>query len=274
MSLNGLCGKVAVITGGTGVLGFSMAQALVRAGVNVAVMSRTQEKADAKAAELGKSAMGLAADPRNRAALEAALASVTATWGTPDFLINAAGGNSPKATSKLERLSKESDFSEGFFGLDIEAFRETVDLNLIGTVLPSMVFGRAMAERCSGVILNISSMAAFHPLTKVCAYSASKAAVNNFTEWLAVHLAGTGVRVNAIAPGFFLTEQNRFLLTDQSTGALTARGGKIISNTPMGRFGKPEELQGLLLYLLSDDSAFTTGTVIPVDGGFNAYAGV
>lgn len=272
--MNDWSGKIAVITGGTGVLGFSMAQALVKAGVQVAVMSRMQEKADAKATELGGNAIGLAADPRDRAALDAALATVIEKLGIPDFLINAAGGNSPKATSRLERLEKDSDLEDGFFGLDVDAFRDTVDLNLIGTVLPSMVFGKAMVERGSGVILNISSMAAFHPLTKVGAYSASKAAVSNFTEWLAVHLAETGVRVNAVAPGFFLTEQNRFLLTDEQTGELTARGGKIVSNTPQGRFGKPEELQGLVLYLLSDDSAFTTGTVIPVDGGFNAYAGV
>ena len=156
----------------------------------------------------------------------------------------------------------------------MDAIRETVDLNLVGTILPSMVIGRAMVERGSGVIINISSMSAFHPLTKVGGYSFSKAAVSSFTEWLAVHLAKTGVRVNAIAPGFFLTEQNRFLLTDKDTGEMTARGGKIIAATPQERFGKPEELQGLLLYLLSDGAAFTTGTVIPVDGGFNAYAGV
>jgi len=272
--MNDLKDKVAVLTGGTGVLGFNLAQALAAAGVKVALMSRTQEKADAKAAELGNDAIGLAADPRDRSALDAALATLTEKWGAPDYLINAAGGNAPAATARIERLEKGSNLDEGFFGVDIDAFRDTVDLNLIGTVLPCMVFGRAMVERGSGVILNISSMAAFHPLTKVGAYSASKAAVSNFTEWLAVHLAGTGVRVNAVAPGFFLTEQNRFLLTDEKTGEPTARGGKIIEGTPMRRFGKPEELQGLVLYLLSDSSAFTTGTVIPVDGGFNAYAGV
>ena len=266
--------RIAIITGGTGVLGYSMAEALVRHGVKVVILSRTQEKADAKAAGLGGEAMGCAADPRDRGQLEAVLARVQASWGTPDYLVNAAGGNSPAATSKVERLEKGVDPEQGFFGMDVDAIRDTVDLNLIGTILPSMVFGRAMVERGSGVIINISSMAAFAPLTKVGAYSASKAAVSNFTAWLAVHLAGTGVRVNAIAPGFFLTEQNRFLLTDKETGELTARGNKIIAATPQDRFGKPEELQGLLLYLLSDGAAFTTGTVIPVDGGFNAYAGV
>lgn len=272
--MNDLNGKTAIITGGTGVLGFSMAEALAGHGVKVVILSRTQEKADAMAAELKGEAMGCVADPRDRTQLEAVLAKVVSTWGTPDFLINAAGGNSPAATSKLERLDKDSNLDDGFFGMDVNAIRDTVDLNLIGTILPSMVFGRAMVERGRGVIINISSMAAYAPLTKVGAYSASKAAVSNFTAWLAVHLAGTGVRVNAIAPGFFLTEQNRFLLTEKETGKLTPRGNKIISATPQGRFGKPEELQGLLLYLLSDGAAFTTGTVIPVDGGFNAYAGV
>jgi NAD(P)-dependent dehydrogenase (short-subunit alcohol dehydrogenase family) len=269
-----LAGKVAVITGGTGVLGYSMAEGLVAAGVKVAILSRTQEKADGKAAGLRGEAVGFAADPRNRESLEAVLASITEKWGTPDFLINAAGGNDPAATAKVEQLDRETNPDDGFFGMDVDAIRETVDLNLVGTILPSMVIGRAMVERGSGVIINISSMSAFHPLTKVGGYSFSKAAVSSFTEWLAVHLAKTGVRVNAIAPGFFLTEQNRFLLTDKDTGEMTARGGKIIAATPQERFGKPEELQGLLLYLLSDGAAFTTGTVIPVDGGFNAYAGV
>lgn len=272
--MKGLESKIAVITGGTGVLGYSMAEALVEHGVKVVVLSRTQEKADRMAAGLNGEAMGCAADPRDRTQLEAVLGKIESEWGTPDFLINAAGGNSPAATSKLERMEKGCNPDDGFFGMDVDAIRDTVDLNLIGTILPSMVFGRPMVERGSGVIINISSMAAFAPLTKVGAYSASKAAVSSFTAWLAVHLAATGVRVNAIAPGFFLTEQNRFLLTDKETGELTPRGNKIIAATPQDRFGKPEELQGLLLYLLSDGAAFTTGTVIPVDGGFNAYAGV
>lgn len=274
MESNNLKGKVAVITGGTGVLGFSMAQALVRAGVKVAILSRTQEKADAKAAELGGEALGFAADPRDRESLESVLTAIKDKWSSPDFLINAAGGNAPGATSKAERLLGKQGLEDSFFGLDMEAFRDVVDLNLMGTVIPSQVFGQSMVEQGHGVIINISSMAAYRPMTKVGAYAASKAAVSNFTEWLAIHLAGTGVRVNAIAPGFFLTEQNRFLLTDKETGDLTPRGNKIIAATPQGRFGKPEELQGLLLYLLSDGAAFTTGTVIPVDGGFNAYAGV
>jgi NAD(P)-dependent dehydrogenase (short-subunit alcohol dehydrogenase family) len=269
-----LKGKVAVLTGGTGVLGSAMAGALAAAGVRTVVLSRSKEKAEAVAAALPGEALGLAADALDRDALAAALKTVTETWGVPDFLINAAGGNSPAATAKLERMEKESDPEQGFFGLDLAAFRSTVDLNLMGTVLPSLVFGRAMVQRGRGVIVNISSMSAFHPLTKVVAYSASKAAVNNFTEWLAVHLAGTGVRVNAIAPGFFLTEQNRFLLTDPASGGLTARGEKILVGTPQRRFGAPEDLTGLLLYLLSDGAAFVTGTVIPVDGGFNAYSGV
>lgn len=266
--------KICVITGGTGMLGFRMAKALADDGVRVILLSRSQDKAEAKAAELGAEGLGLAADPLDRTALDRALAAIQKNRGTPDFLINAAGGNAPAATTKLERLESDSNFDDGFFGLDIDAFRDTVDLNLLGTVLSSMVFGRAMAERGSGVILNLSSMSAFHPLTKVAAYSASKAAVSNFTEWLAVHLAGTGVRVNAIAPGFFLTEQNRFLLTDESTGRLSARGEKIIAGTPQRRFGNPENLCGLVKLLLSEESAFMTGTVIPVDGGFNVFSGV
>ncbi|MBM4144337.1 MAG: SDR family oxidoreductase [Lentisphaerae bacterium] len=273
-----LRGKAAVITGGGGVLGSSMGTALAGVGVRVALLDRdgqlARSKAEAIAAATGGEAVGLKTDVLARKELEAAAAEVEARWGAADFLINAAGGNAPAATTRLERLEAGSDPDAGFFGVDVEAFRRTVDLNLMGTVLPSLVFGRAMARRGSGAILNISSMSAIRPLTKVVAYSASKAAVSNFTAWLAVHLAGTGVRVNAIAPGFFLTEQNRFLLTDEKTGVLTARGGKIVAGTPQRRFGAPEDLHGLVLYLLSEKSAFVTGAVVPVDGGFNAYAGV
>lgn len=279
MNSSGLNGKVCALTGGGGVLGGSMAQGLVESGVKVAVMDLNKQAAEACAEHLraiggADCAMAVESNVLERASLEKALADISGKWSAPDFLLNTAGGNAKAATTTLERLTKGDNLDDGFFGLDIEAFRRTMDLNLIGTVLPSMVFGRAMAERGSGAIVNISSMSALHPLTKVVAYSASKAAVSNFTEWLAVHLAGAGVRVNAIAPGFFLTEQNRFLLTDEKTGALTERGGKIIAGTPQRRFGEPHELVGLVRYLLSDDAAFVTGTTLPVDGGFNAYAGV
>ena len=167
-----------------------------------------------------------------------------------------------------------NQLEKGFFGLDVEGFRKVFDLNFLGTVLPTMVFTKDMIDSGKGSIINISSMNAFRPLTKIPAYSAAKASINNLTEWLAVHFAGVNIRVNGIAPGFFLTNQNRFLLTDEKTNQLTPRGNKIISNTPMGRFGEPDELQGTLLYLVSDLSKFVTGVIIPVDGGFNAYSGV
>ncbi|MBU1679393.1 MAG: SDR family oxidoreductase, partial [Bacteroidetes bacterium] len=196
--------------------------------------------------------------------------------GPVDILINGAGGNSPKATTKHEFITEEnvSALDETFFGLEIEGFQKVFDLNFLGTLLPTMVFGREMVTRKSGVVLNISSMNAFRPLTKIPAYSAAKSSINNFTQWLAVHFAKMNVRVNAIAPGFFLTNQNRFLLVDEKTNELTPRGQKIINGTPMGKFGEPEDLVGTTLYLLSDVSKFVTGVVIPVDGGFNAYSGV
>ncbi len=192
------------------------------------------------------------------------------------MLINGAGGNSPKATTKLEQLTEEDmdHLEDGFFGLELKGFQRVFDLNFTGTLLPTMVFTRDMVVRQKGVVLNISSMNAYKPLTKIPAYSAAKASINNFTEWLAVHFAKVGVRVNAIAPGFFLTNQNRFLLTDEHTGDLTGRGEKIIANTPMGVFGEPDDLNGTVLYLLSDMSSFITGICIPVDGGYSAFGGV
>jgi len=193
-----------------------------------------------------------------------------------DILINGAGGNSPKATTKNEFITSENknELDASFFNLDIGAFEKVFALNFQGTLLPTMVFAKEMVERENGVILNISSMNAYHPLTKIPAYSAAKSSINNFTEWLAVHFAKVNIRVNAIAPGFFLTNQNRFLLIDEKTNELTERGNKIINNTPMGKFGEPEDLQGAVLYLLSDISKFVTGTVLAIDGGFNAYSGV
>jgi NAD(P)-dependent dehydrogenase (short-subunit alcohol dehydrogenase family) len=204
-----------------------------------------------------------------------------------DFLINGAGGNSAKATTTVETYTTDDgrlmtddrrpmtdDRRKTFFDLDQAGFQFVFDLNFTGTVLTTQVFGEAMAQRGSGVILNISSMNSFRPLTKIPAYSAAKASINNFTQWLSVHLAPTGVRVNAIAPGFFLTDQNRFLLTDKETGEATPRGKKIITNTPMGKYGQPEDLQGAVLFLLSEASSFITGVILPVDGGYSAYGGV
>lgn len=270
MKLYDFTGRTAVMTGGTGVLGAAVVRALAGCGANVAVLARNQAKGDALVASApgpGK-AIVVPGDVLDRASIEQAAQSVKAQFGRIDCLINGAGGNHPKATTK-------PDLS--FFNLPEEALRFAIDLNILGTILPCQVFGRLMAEQKEGVILNFSSMSSYRPMTRVVGYSAAKAAVNNFTYWLAVHLAqeySPSIRVNAIAPGFFLTEQNRFLLTEKETGKLTARGQSIINHTPMGRFGEPEDLLGAILWLLSPASAFVTGTVVPVDGGFSAFSGV
>ena len=273
-----LKGKVCVLTGGGGVIGQSIARGLASAGIKVAVLDIV-EKAAVKTAELivdefGAEAIGVKADVLNLESMRSAKKAVNNVFGEIDILINGAGGNSPKATAGVEFVEPESDLSKTFFGLDIEGFDWVFSLNFKGTLIPTMVIAEEMVKRQSGVILNISSMNSFRPLTKIPAYSAAKASVNNFTEWLSVHLAKSNVRVNAIAPGFFLTQQNRFLLLDEQTEKLTPRGKKILDGTPMGKFGEPEDLNGTVLYLLSNLSKFVTGIVVPVDGGFNAYSGV
>lgn len=263
-------GRAVVVTGGTGVLGQSMVAALVGCGAGVALLARDREKAEAQAAELkgpGR-AVVFKADVLDAESLRAAADEVVREFGRVDCLLNGAGGNHPSATTKPELP---------FFDLPEEALRFVLDLNMLGTIIPCQVFGKLLAERGEGVILNVSSMSALRPLTRVVGYSAAKAAVNSFTQWLAVHLAreySPRMRVNAIAPGFFLTEQNRFLLTEEGTGNLTARGRSIIDHTPMGRFGEPADLLGAVLWLLSPASAFVTGVVVPVDGGFSAFGGV
>jgi len=224
----------------------------------------------------GVESIGVAGNVLEKESLQKARERVNKELGKIDLLINCAGGNSPKATTQVEFIEKETigHLEQTFYGLDIDGFRKVFDLNFIGTILPTMVFTLDMVEKGSGAILNISSMNSFRPLTKIPAYSAAKASVNNFTEWLAVHLAKVNIRVNAIAPGFFLTNQNRFLLIDEKTGGLMERGNKILAATPLGKFGSPEDLQGAALYLLSDLSKFVTGVVLPIDGGFNAYSGV
>lgn len=263
--------KTFVVTGGNGVLGRDMVSALVGCGANVVILDRITELTEEFKQSLDEK-MGqyivLEGDVLNRSALISVSKTIQAKFGRIDCLINGAGGNHPKATTNPENT---------FFDLPEDALRFTSDLNLMGTILPSQVFGKIMAEQEAGVILNVSSMNALRPLTRIPAYSAAKAAVSNFTQWLAVHLAqeySANIRVNAIAPGFFLTEQNRFLLTERETGNLTTRGKSIISHTPMGRFGNPEDLIGTMLWLLSDASAFVTGIVVPVDGGFSAFSGV
>ncbi|TAK52853.1 MAG: SDR family oxidoreductase [Bacteroidetes bacterium] len=275
-----LNGKVCVITGGRGVIGKSLCEGLLSSGVKIAITGRNKSQVEKAASALQKKykvkCIGVEANILDKESLLRAKEHINKKLGTIDFLINCAGGNSPKATTKMETMQKESksNLEQSFFGLDINGFREVFDLNFLGTVLPTMIFSQDMVAKGGGVILNVSSMNSFRPLTKIPAYSAAKASINNFTEWLAVHLAGVNIRVNAIAPGFFLTDQNRFLLVDEKTGRLTPRGNKILAATPMGRFGTPEELQGITLFLLSESSRFITGVVIPVDGGFNAYSGV
>jgi NAD(P)-dependent dehydrogenase (short-subunit alcohol dehydrogenase family) len=277
-----LSGKVAAVTGGSGVLCSRMAVALAECGARVAVLSRRQEAVDAVAREIrdaGGEAVGISCDVLDRESVTAANRTIAETYGPIDILINGAGGNHPKGTASVERLRVDDLKSDDpdlrtFFELDSAAVSFVFDLNFMGTLLPTQIFARSMAERESGTILNISSMAAFLPLTKVAAYSAAKAAIDNFTRWLAVHMSRVGVRVNAIAPGFYLTEQNRTLLT-QEDGSLTPRGETIVSQTPVGRFGQPDELIGTLLWLVDDKaSSFVTGIVVPVDGGFSAFSGV
>jgi NAD(P)-dependent dehydrogenase (short-subunit alcohol dehydrogenase family) len=265
-------GRTIVITGGAGVLCGAMAQTLVSCGAQVVILDREPERAAPILAGMGEEgasrAMALATDVLKPEALQQNLREILDRFGRIDGLINGAGGNSPQATTR-------PDLS--FFNLSESGLRFVFDLNMLGTIFPCQVFGKQMAEQGDGVILNISSMSAFRPLTRVLGYSAAKAGISNFTQWLAVHLAqeySTRLRVNAIAPGFLVTEQNRALLLDPATQQLTARGQSIINHTPMGRFGDPEDLLGAVLWLLSPASAFVTGTVVPIDGGFAAFAGV
>ena len=267
-----LQGKVAVVTGGAGVLGSVMAQGLAQAGAQVAILGRNAAKAEEVAQAItaqGGQAIALAANVTDRAQLEAVCQTLLEKWGQVDILVNGAGGNQPAATI--------AD-SDSIFNMPQTAFEEVVQLNLSGTLLPSQVFGKAMTERATpaGCIINISSMAAMRALTRVVGYGAAKAGVSNFTRWLAVELGrkyGAGMRVNAIAPGFFIGEQNRSLLLNPDN-SLTARGQQVVNHTPAGRFGVPEELVSTLIWLCGPGAAFVTGTVIPVDGGFSVFSGV
>jgi NAD(P)-dependent dehydrogenase (short-subunit alcohol dehydrogenase family) len=280
LNFSDLKDKICVVTGGAGVLGGSICEALASVGVHVAIIDLNLKAADDAAKRLseiyGINCMGIQANVLDKGSLENARGKINTHLGKVDFLINGAGGNSPKATTQIEQISPSDlkDLDKTFFGLEQNGFDKVFELNFTGTLLPSMVFAEDMLQKQKGAIVNISSMNSYRPLTKIPAYSAAKASINNFTQWLAVHLAKVGVRVNAIAPGFFLTNQNRFLLTDEKTGEATPRGVKIIGNTPMGIYGQPEDLQGAVLYLLSDLSRFVTGVIIPIDGGYNAYGGV
>ncbi|HOF21396.1 MAG TPA: SDR family oxidoreductase [Bacteroidales bacterium] len=273
-----LKGKVAVITGGAGVICSEMAKSLAAKGVKTAILDLDGEAARKIAGrlqnEFGTPCIGVAASVLDKASLEQAKKEINREFGEIDILVNGAGGNSPEATTKTEIMDGSENPEDTFFGLKTEGFDKVFDLNFKGTLLPSMVFTTDMVKKRSGVIVNISSMNSYRPLTKIVAYSAAKSAINNFTMWLAVHFARVGIRVNAIAPGFLLTNQNRFLLVDEKTGGSTPRGQKVLNNTPMEEYCIPEELTGTLLYLASDFSKAVTGVVIPVDKGFSAFSGV
>jgi NAD(P)-dependent dehydrogenase (short-subunit alcohol dehydrogenase family) len=269
--LFGLQGQVAVVTGGGGVLCGALSRALGKAGVKVAVLDILKEAAEAVAGDIraaGGEAIAVQCDVLDKSSIEAAKDTVLEEFGGVDILINGAGGNKREATTGPD---------QPFFDLPADAVQWVFNLNFIGTLLPSQVFGKVIATQGHGSIVNISSMNAFRPLTKIPAYSAAKAAVSNFTQWLAVHISqnySTEVRVNAIAPGFFLTTQNRFLLLDEESGEWTPRGRQILDHTPMGIFGDPEDLIGVVFWLLSPSARFVHGVVVPVDGGFSAYSGV
>ncbi|MCL5998766.1 MAG: SDR family NAD(P)-dependent oxidoreductase [Chloroflexi bacterium] len=266
-----LAGKVAVVTGGSGTLGTGMSKGLLDAGARVCIIGRDLAKAQRAAQAITSDTdkvLALSADVTRPEEVQRAADMLISRWERVDILVNAAGGNRPDATTSPK---------QSFFDLNLEAMRATFDLNLTGTIVPSQIFGRSMVRAKRGSIVNISSMAAVRPLTRVVSYAAAKASVDNFTRWLAVHMAkeySPDIRVNAMAPGFFLAEQNRAMLVDVSSGELTPRGKSIIDHTPMNRFGHASDLVGTLVWLASDASAFVTGIVVPVDGGFSAFNGV
>ena len=273
----GVEGKVVVCTGAAGVLCSSIVEDLLRHGAKVALLGRTRTKLEGLAKRLARKGLVQTlvceADVLDRAALEAARTAVLRKWRRIDILINGAGGNHPKGTTPAEQMTKATKLADSFFGLAPEGFEAVNRLNLIGTILPCQVFCKEMLKK-GGAVLNFCSMAAYQPLTKVAAYGAAKAGILNFTRFLATHLAPMGIRVNALAPGFFITNQNRFLMLEKDGKTLTARGNKVIAKTPMRKFGQPSDLHGAARFLLSDDASFITGVTLPVDGGFVCYSGV
>lgn len=274
LSLYDFTDRTVLITGGAGVLGIEIARTLAACNANVIILSRNAERGEKSVSEISQDVKGagktvyIPGDVLNIETLQGARERIISQFGRLDILINAAGGNHPSATTS-------PDLS--FFDVPLDALRHVNDLNLLGTILPCQVFGRDMAAHRQGVILNVSSMNAYRPLTRIPAYSAAKAAISNFTQWLAVHMAqnySPHIRVNAIAPGFFITDQNRYILTDRESGDLSTRGKSVVTHTPMNRFGTPEDLIGATMWLISPAAAFVTGTVIPIDGGFSAFSGV
>ena len=264
-----LTGRVAIVTGGAGVLGGAMASALAESGAKVVILGRTKEKAEAKAAELRKAggeSLAVRADVTSEEDLRVARSEVVTRWGRIDILVNAAGGN----------VARSRTDNRPVFEMPVDAYEEVVALNLHGSVIPTLVFGRVMAQQKKGCILNVSSMAALTAISGVLGYSVAKTGIDSFTKWMAVDLArryGDGIRVNAIAPGFFITEQNSAVLVNPD-GSLTERAQKVVARTPMGRFGTPSEMAGVVQWLCSDAASFVTGTVIPVDGGFSSFSGI
>lgn len=273
--------KIIVVTGAGGVLCSTMAKALAKQGNSIAVLDLREEAANKVAEEIksdGGTAIGVAANVLEKDSLETAKKVINDVLGKVDILINGAGGNHPLGTTSnpffaMEDLKNTTEGFKTFFDLDPKGIEFTFNLNFLGSLIPTQVFATDMVGRDGCSILNISSMNAYTPLTKIPAYSGAKAAISNFTQWLSVHFSKVGIRVNAIAPGFFLTDQNRALLTNED-GNLTQRGQQIIDQTPMGRYGTPEDLISSTLFLCDDASSFVTGIVIPIDGGFSAYSGV
>jgi NAD(P)-dependent dehydrogenase (short-subunit alcohol dehydrogenase family) len=276
--MSNLNNKVCVVTGAAGILCSAMVEALLEDGAKVALLGRTESKlVDLQERLKAKGlieTLVVPADVLDSTALNAAKEAINAYWGKVDILVNGAGGNHPDATSNAEQMTAKTAIEDSFFGMSLDAFGFVFDLNFKGTLLPCQIFGRDMIDSGGGNIINISSMSADRPLTKVGAYSAAKASVDSLTQWLSVHLATRNIRVNGLAPGFFVTGQNKFLLFEEDGETPTARGQKIINNTPMGEFGKPEDLKGAIQFLAGPASRFVTGITLPVDGGFSAFSGV
>jgi NAD(P)-dependent dehydrogenase (short-subunit alcohol dehydrogenase family) len=269
--------KKIIVTGASGVIGSAISVALTKGGARLAILGRSEKKlkvTESKINECSEGHLAFSCDVLSQKELEPVCKTILTEFGTIDALINVAGGATPGASAKTEFMKPETLFSDSFFGINMDEFKYTAELNFMGSVIPIKVFGEAIAKQHFGNIINISSMGAIQPLSKSPAYSAGKAAITNFTQWMAVHLSKVNVRVNAIAPGFILTEQNRFLLFDEKTGDLTPRGKRIVDHTPLDRLGNPDDLITTIFWLLSDHSAFITGIIVPVDGGFSAYNGI
>jgi len=269
--------KIIIVTGASGVIGSAISVALAKNGAQVVILGRNEKKLQdtfAKISKTGGNHKQFVCDVLDIKSLEIVREKMLKEVQKIDVLINVAGGAAKGASTKAEFLNIQTPFEDSFFGVNLTDFGYTIDLNFLGSVYPAKVFGEIMARQKSGNIINISSMGAIQPLSKSPAYSAGKAAISNFTQWLAVHLSKVNVRVNAIAPGFILTEQNRFLLFDEKTGELTPRGKRIVEHTPQGKLGNPEDLISTIFWLLADESSFVTGVIVPVDGGFSAYNGI